>query len=77
MLAGKIGHSIIEYKPIRTKIVQRINELLGIKGEPLSITLKEDYDEGYSGWKCVQYCREQIPKDQWKKEWFKSYKFKN
>ncbi|GAG98953.1 unnamed protein product, partial [marine sediment metagenome] len=43
MLAGKIGHEIIEYKPIRTKIVQRINDLLGIKGKPISIVKKEDY----------------------------------
>jgi len=40
MLAGKIGHSLIEYKPIRTKIVKAINDQLGIKGEPKSIVQK-------------------------------------
>lgn len=49
MLAGKIGHSVVEYKPIRTKIVRHINTLLDIKGEPLSVVKKVDYDEVLPG----------------------------
>ena len=41
MLFGTIIHKLVEYKPVRTEIVDYINKKLGIKGNPLSIVEKE------------------------------------
>ncbi len=49
MLAGKIGHELIEYKPVRTKIVNHINGLLGIERKPISRTKTVAYNEVLPG----------------------------
>ena len=44
-LFGTIMHKIVEYKPIRTKIVEYLNNQFGINGDPLSKAEIEEYYE--------------------------------